>query len=103
MPKLEAIDRRAITRAAKGLAPRVRRRGLGFVAMTATETGIRRFIEEMLLAVEDDDLPPRGEEDLGPWVRVEASGLVLVGVGERAYIVARVAARGGRAARLLRP
>lgn len=104
MPKLEAVDRRAILRAARGLAPMLRRRAgyLGLGRGLAVETMLKKIIEERLEAVEDDDLPPQDVEDF-LWARVERSGLVLVGIADRAYIVARVAPRGGRAARLLVP
>ncbi|HET6403190.1 MAG TPA: hypothetical protein VFH78_00970 [Candidatus Thermoplasmatota archaeon] len=102
MPRLEKVDRRAVARAAKGLAPMLRRRsalfGIGFAR--GGEASVRASIHAMLEAVEDDDLFAAEEESL-LWCRVERSGLVLVGVGKRAYIVARVQARGGRAARLL--
>lgn len=104
MPKLEAIDRRAVTRAARGLAPMLRRRVgyLGLGRADALERSVRALIEARLEAIEDDDLlEPDVEEVL--WARVERSGLVLVGIGERAYIVARAVSRGGRAARLLVP
>lgn len=102
VPKLEAIDRRAVVRAARGLAPMMRRRAgyFGLGRADALERSIKRIIEDRLEAIEDDDLPPSDVEDL-LWARVERSGLVLVGIGERAYIVARTAPRGGRAARLL--
>lgn len=104
MPKLEAIDRRAILRAARGLAPMLKRRAgyLGAGRGPQLEAMVKKLIEERLDAVEDDDLP-QGDIEEFLWARVERSGLVLVGISDRAYIVARVAPRGGRAARLLVP
>lgn len=72
---------------------------LGFRA-DGGERLIRAAIEARLEAIEDDDLVPGCEDDL-LWCRVERSGLVLVGVGARAYIVARVVGGDGRAQRLL--
>ena len=104
MPKLEKVDPRAVTRAAKGLAPMLRRRTayFGFTRGEGGERMVRQIIRARLEAIEDDDMPEAHEEDL-VWCRVERSGLVLVGVGGRAYIVARVPSSGGRAARLLVP
>ncbi|HVM45693.1 MAG TPA: hypothetical protein VM582_07130 [Candidatus Thermoplasmatota archaeon] len=104
MPALERVDRRAIARAAKGLAPMLRRRHalIGYGRADDGERMVRALIAACLDAIADDDLPaPHGDDLL--WCRVERSGLVLVGVARRAYIVARVAAQGGRAARLLVP
>lgn len=100
VPRLERIDEQAIARAAKGLAPRVRRRAMGAFAPPALERWVRALIREKLDAIADDDQLARDVEEL-LWARVERSGLVLVGVGDHAYIVARAAGSGGRAARLL--
>jgi hypothetical protein len=102
MPKLEAVDDRAIARAAKGLAPMLRRRTGLFAMRGGGERELASWIRACLEAVEDDDLAARDPlDDAFVWCRVERSGLVLVGVADRAYIVARCAPRGGRATRLL--
>ena len=102
MPKLEAVDARAIARAAKGLAPMLRRRTGLFGLRGGGEREVATWIRACLEAVEDDDLAGRDPlDDAILWCRVERSGLVLVGVADRAYIVARTVSFGGRASRLL--
>lgn len=81
----------------------MRRRGWAYMSAATTQKALRVLIVELLAAVEEDDVLEDEGENVGLWARVEKSGLVLVGVGDRAYIVARVASRGGRAARLLVP
>lgn len=77
----------------------LRRRALGGLPGPGAERWVRALIREKLDAIAEDDLVKEPHDLV--WARVERSGLVLVGIGERAYIVARAAATGGRAARLL--
>jgi len=120
MTILEAFDKRALSRAAKGLAPMLARR-LGYGGALRAGSGermVRALLMAKLAAIEEDDLVREPEEIL--WARVERSGLVLIGIvpqndaekawpkrhavmgiDARAYIVARAVGRGGRASRLL--
>lgn len=102
VPRIQQRDGHALARAARTFAPMLRRRGwfmLGERGKRA-ERQVRKEIDELLEAIEADDLVKDDASLL--WARVESSGLVLVGVGRRAVIVGRVKApRGGLAARLL--
>jgi len=101
VPPFERLDRRALAHAARHLVPMLRRRG--WFLMTdpdvPPEREVRRALEDLLDAIRDDD--PVRDEHAPLWARVEPSGLVLVGVARRAFVVARVPAWGGLAARLL--
>lgn len=104
MPPFDAVDRRALARAARAFVPMLRRRGWFLLTPDRgppAEREVREALQELLDGIAEDD--PCREPGEPLWARVEASGLVLVGVGRRAFVVARVRGRGGLAARLLVP
>ena len=101
VPPFEKVDPDAVDRAVRAFVPMLRRRGWFLMADAGAPAHrvVRRAIEALLDGLREDD--PVRDEHSPLWARVEPSGLVLVGVARRAFIVGVAKPRGGLAQRLL--